>query len=200
MNPGWVPQMVMEFDRVGDTVDLATAAGFGAFVTSFGAFARCSMNERGELVPMFGLVVTAQPDPEAEPFPYPVAARFLFPDMNVAPTLDMVEHQKGQVAGYMRRVAKAAKAVGAISIMETWFSTALRPDGRPKYKDFADDPDREERLILLAEHIRFAAPQFYVARITRNALGRSSAREFALQETSAVKGRFTDLLDRRRYA
>jgi hypothetical protein len=63
------------------------------------------------------------------------------------------------------------KAIGVVTAMEVWRSTAPRG----KYKNFADDPDASEDLMVIGEHIRLPQPVLRVSSISRDAAGKGAS-------------------------
>jgi hypothetical protein len=177
------------------TPDLATADGMMAFTGHYGDRVRRFFNERDRVIPLVGIVATWNA-PARRSFAEPTGIEILMPDMDAGPTFDQVERQKTLASRFIRRLAIESKAIGVVTAMECWLTTNMSFRG----KDFAKDPERQEVIVLLAEHIRFPAARLLTAKISRDAAGKGTAAPYVENEGVRMSGRFTDLLDRERYA
>jgi len=179
-------------------VDLTTAEGMLVFALHYGERVRETFNAGGDMPPLVGLVATF--DPKAgRSFPQPSGIIVMMPNLAYGKTFPEVVANKEAGATYLRSLVKASKAIGVATAMEVWHSK----DPKYRYRDFSEDPNATESIMLLAEHVRFKHPIIRHAKITRNALGRGNAAPFIDPYAGGVvrmAGRFTDLLERGRFA
>lgn len=173
-------------------MNLTTIDGMTELETLFGERLRQDFNENGRALPVFALVITVHP--ERGPLEEPAYVIVMAPDMSGGATFDEFERRRQIMSQWLRGMILKTKSIGVISGMEAWRSTAPK-----KFRDFSKDPNREEILVMVSEHVRFPA-RMRASRIDRVAAGKGVAGPWELYDTIKVEGRFATLLDRSRFA
>lgn len=175
-------------------MNLATIDGMTELEAFFGEKLREEFHAKGRATPAFAVVMTFDPE-TGHDFPEPKFAVILSPEMAGGETFAEFERRRQVMVGYLQAFIKATKAIGVISGMEVWRSSDPKFRGR----SFEEDPNREEILITVAEHVKFAA-RMKESRIVRDAAGKGTAEPFRPSDAVKVEGRFAELLDRTRFA
>ena len=178
-----------------DRVDLTTADGMMLYAKSFGEMCRQQFASCGQLFPVVTVIATYDPERKCS-FGEPAVIHVAMPDMSVGSNHGEIVAQKRRAATFLRDLVLRTKAIGVVTGMEVWISS----NEKFRNRDFSEDPDRREAISVLVEHARFTGTRQLRADITRDAAGNGIVGEFIEDTTVVLKGRFTDLLGRTRFA
>lgn len=174
-------------------MDLATREGVEAFIANDLVYIRERFDEVKGWMAM--AVVLASTHPETgEAFPAVTPMPVLIPALPPG--------EKDGIVAAVSGLARAGHAIGISFAAESWMLLGYDPANKPK-GSFEHVPGRKEILCYSMEHLRLPSPRLYWAEIHRHALGVTLGpwTNPAEGRTDAVhKGRFTDLLDRTRFA